>query len=88
MLQRMASVVGELEVRIGEQSVVHQQSWAIAERAQMINEQAMKETKELQLVQQATAAEIKQYVADIGVKIQEQVERTLLQDRTSKEAHE
>ena len=48
----------------------------------------MKETKELQLVQQATVVEIKQYVIDIGVKIQEQAERTLFQERTSKEAKE
>ena len=40
----------------------------------------MKETKELQLVQQATTAEIKQNIADIGVKTQEQAERTLLQE--------
>ena len=48
----------------------------------------MKETKELQLVQQATAAEITQYVADIGVKIQEQAKMTLLQERILKEAQE
>ena len=48
----------------------------------------MKETKVLQLVQQATATEIKQYFADIMVKIQEQADRTLLQVRTLKEAQE
>ena len=79
-------MASELEVRIGEQSVAQEQSWATAKRAQKISEQAMKETKELQLVQQTTATEIKRYVADIGFKIQEQAEKTLLQERTSKEA--
>ena len=67
----MASVANELEVGIGEQSVAQEQSQAIAERAQKISKQALKETKELQVVQQATATEIKQYIMDIGFKIQE-----------------
>ena len=68
--------------------MAQEQSRATAERAQKISEQAMMETKELQLAQQTTTAEIKRYVADIGFKIQEQAERTLLQERTSKEAQE
>ena len=84
----MASVASELEVRIGEQSVAQEQSRETAKRAQKISEQAMKETKELQLTQQTTIAEIKRYVLEIGFKIQEQAERTLLQERTSKEAQE
>ena len=46
-LWQTASVVSELEVRIGEQSVAQEQSRATAKRAQKISEQAMKETKEL-----------------------------------------
>ena len=64
-------MASELEVRIGEQFVAQEQSRATAERAQKISEQAMMETKELQLAQQTTTAEIKRYVADIGFKIQE-----------------
>ena len=84
MLWHTAFVASELEVRIGEQSIAQEQLWATAKRAQKISEQAMKETKELELMQQATAAQIKQYVADIGVKTQEQADRTLLQECTSK----
>ena len=43
-LKRTASVASELEIRLGEQSVVQEQSRLIAERAQSLGEQAIRET--------------------------------------------
>ena len=51
----------------------------------MMSEKAMRETQMLQLTQQATAAELKDEVAKIGMRIQEQSEKTLLQEQTRKE---
>ena len=81
-LHRTASVASDLEVRLGATSVAQEQSHITAERAQMFSEKAMRETQMLQIAQQATAAELKDEVAKIGICIQEQSERTLLQEQT------
>ena len=54
----------------------------------MIRKQAMQETKALQAVHQATAEELKQQVMEIGFKIQEQAQKTLLQEQNVKEVQE
>ena len=48
----------------------------------------MREMQMLQLTQQATAAELKDEVAKIGLHIQEQSEKTLFQEQTRKEQQE
>ena len=54
------------------------------ERAQQIGEQALQETRQLQVTQQSAAAELKRSVMEIGLKIQEQADKTLLQEQTTK----
>ena len=59
-----------------------------AERAQKIGEQALQETRQLQVTQQSAAAELKRSVMEIGLKIQEQADKTLLQEQTAKAEQE
>ena len=87
-LKRTASVASELEMRIGEQFVMQEQSRVTAERAQQIGEQALQETRQLQLTQQSAATELKRSVMEIGLKIQEQADKTLLQEITAKAEQE
>ena len=87
-LKRAASVASELEMRIGEQSAMQEQSRITAERSQQIGEQALQETRQLQLTQQSAAAELKHLVMEIGLKIQEQADKTLLQEQTAKAEQE
>ena len=54
----------------------------------MTSEKAMRELQMLQLTQQTIAAELKEEVAKIGIRIQEQSDRTLLQEQTRKEQQE
>ena len=54
--------------------MTQEQSRVIAERAQQIGEQALQETRQLQLTQQSVAAELKRSVMEIGLKIEEQVD--------------
>ena len=58
-LKRMASVASELEMRLGEQSVIQEQSRITAERAQTLGEQAIRETRQLQIRQQSTAQDLR-----------------------------
>ena len=78
-LKCTASVASELEMRIGEQFGMQEQSRMTAEKAQQIGEQALQETRRLQVTQQLAAAELKRSVMEIGLKIQEQADKTLLQ---------
>ena len=55
------------------------------ERTQQLSKQAIKETRQLHLMQQLAVAELQQSMIAIGIKIQEQAEKTLLQERTAKE---
>ena len=48
-LKRTASVASELELRVGEQSAMQEQSRMTAKRAQQIGEQALQETQQLQV---------------------------------------
>ena len=66
-LCRTASVAIELEARLGTASMAQEQSRVIAERAQVISQQAMQETKALHVVQQVMATKIKEGVAQIGL---------------------
>ena len=79
-LKRIASVASELEMRIGKQSAMQEQSRMTAERAQQIGEQALQGMRKSQLMQQSAAAELKRSVMEIGLKIQEQADKTLLQE--------
>ena len=54
------------------------------ERAQQIGEQALQETRRLQMMQQSAVAELKRSMMEIGLKIQEQADKTLLQEQTAK----
>ena len=83
-MKRTAPVASELEMRIGEQSALQEQSRMTAERAHQIGEQALQETRRLQMTQQSAAAELKRSVMEIGLKIQEQADNTLLQEQTTK----
>ena len=78
-------MASDLEAKLGATSVAQEQSRVIAERAQMLSKKAMSETQMLQLTQQAVAAELKDEVAKIGLRIQEQSDRTLFQEQTRKE---
>ena len=84
-LQRTASVASDLEARLGVASMVQEQSRVTAEQAQRMSQKAIEETQSLQFAQQKTAAELRDEVMKIGFKIQEQAERTLLQEQTLKE---
>ena len=84
-LRRTASVASDLEAKLGATSVAQEQSRATAERAQMTSEKAMRELQMLQLTQQTTAAELKSEVAKIGLRIQEQSNKTLFQEQERKE---
>ena len=55
-----------------------------AERAHQIGEQALQETRRLQVTQQSAAEELKRSVRDIGLRIQEQADETLFQEQTTK----
>ena len=59
-----------------------------AERAQQIGEQALQETRQLQETQQATANELQRSVQDIGIRIQEQVDKTFMQAQAVREEQE
>ena len=87
-LKRTASVASELEMRIGKQSVMQEQLRMTAKRAQQIGEQALQETRQLQVTQQSAATELKRLVVEIGLKIQEQADKTLLQEQTVKAEQE
>ena len=80
MLKRTASVANELELCVGEQSVMQEQSRITAKRAQQIGEQALQEMRQLQVTQQSAATELKRSVMEIGLKIQEQADKTLFQE--------
>ena len=60
----------------------------MAETAQQIGEQALQETRQLQVTQQSAVAELKRSVMEIGLKIQEQADKTLLQEQTAKAEQE
>ena len=75
-------------MRIGEQSAMQEQLKMMAERAQQIGERALQETRQLQLTQQSVAAELKWSVMEIGLKIQEQADKMLLQEQTTKTEQE
>ena len=85
MLCRTALVASDLEAKLGATSVAQEQSRVTIERAQIMSEKAIREMQMLQLTQQATAVELKDEVAKIGMCIQKQSERTLLQEQTRKE---
>ena len=78
-------MASDLEAKLGATSVAQEQSRVTAERAQMTSEKAMRELQMLQLTQQTTAAELKNEVAKIGLRIQEQSDKTLFQEQTRKE---
>ena len=78
-------MASDLEVRLGATFAAQEQFCMIAEQAQIVSEKAMRETQMLQVAQQATAVELKNKVAKIGIRIQEQSKRTLLQEQTRKE---
>ena len=88
MLKRTAFVPSELELRVGEQSVMQEQLRITAKRAQQIGEQALQETRQLQVTQQSAAAELKRSVMEIGLKIQEQADKTLFQEQAVKAEQE
>ena len=71
-------------MRIGEQSTLQEQLRMTAKRVQQIGEQALQETRQLQVTQQSVATELKRSVMEIGLKIQEQAVKTLLQEQTAK----
>ena len=50
-LKHTASVASELELRVGEQSAMQEQLRITAKRAQQICEQALQETRQLQVTQ-------------------------------------
>ena len=77
--------MSDLEAKLGVTSVAQEQSRVMAERAQIMSEKAIRETQMLQLTQEATAVELKDEVAKLGMCIQEQSEKTLLQEQTRKE---
>ena len=54
-LKRTVSVASELEMRLGAQSVMQEQSCLTAESTQRLGEQAIRETHQLQMTQQTTA---------------------------------
>ena len=68
-LKRTASVASELEMRLGEQSVIQEQSRITAERAQTLGEQAIRETRQLQIRHQSTAQELKQSMTAMESKL-------------------
>ena len=78
-------MASDLKPRLGATSATQEQLCTTAEQAQMVGEKAMRETEMLQIAQQATTAELKDEIAKIGIRIQEQSERTLLQEQTRKE---
>ena len=51
----------------------------------MMSEKAMRELQMLQLTQQTTATKLKSEVAKIGLRIQEQSDKTLFQEQERKE---
>ena len=78
-------MASDLEAKLGATSVAQEQSRVTAKRVQILSEKAMRETQMLQLKQQATAAELKDEVAKIGLRIQEQSDKTLFQEQARKE---
>ena len=65
-------VASDLEARLGTTSVAQKQSKVTIERAQTANEKPLRETQMLQVAHQATATKLKDEVAKIGIRIQEQ----------------
>ena len=65
--------------------MVQEQSRITAEQVQRMSQKAIEETQALQYAQQKTAEELKDEVMKIGFKIQEQAQRTLLQEQSVKE---
>ena len=78
-------MASDLKARLGATSVAQEQLHVTAERAQIMSEKAIREVHMLQLTQQTTAVELKNEIAKIGICIQEQSKRTLLQEQTRKE---
>ena len=64
--------------------MMQEQLRMIVKSVQQIGKQALQETRQLQLTQQSVAAELKRSVMEIGLKIQEQADKTLLQEQTAK----
>ena len=87
-LKRTASVASELEMRLGEQSVIQEQSRITAERAQTLGEQAIRETRQLQIRHQSTAQELKQSMTAMESKLQEQTQQVSLREKSLQEAEE
>ena len=81
-------MVSDLEAKLSALSVAQEQSRVTAERAQILSEKALRETQMMQLQQQTTAAELKEEVAKIGLRIQEQSDRTLFQEELRREQQE
>ena len=78
-------MASDLKAKLGATSVAQEQLRIITERVQMVSEKAMRETQMLQIAQQAATVELKDEVTKIRICIQEQSERTLLQEQTRKE---
>ena len=78
-------MASDLKARLGATSTAQEQFRVTTKQAQMFHEKAMREKQMLQVAQQATTVELKDEVAEIKVRIQEQSERRLLQEQTIKE---
>ena len=87
-LQRTALVASELEMRLGEQSVIQEQFRITVECAQTLGEQAIRETRQLQIRHQSTAQELKQFVMAMESKLQEQSQQVSLREQSLQEAEE
>ena len=87
-LKHIASVASELELHVDNQSAMQEQLRITAKRAQQIGEQALQETRQLQVTQQSAATELKRSVMEIGLKIQEQADKTLFQEQAVKAEQE
>ena len=61
--------VSELEMRLGAQFAMQEQSRLSAESAQRLGEQAIQETRQLQMTQQTTTQELTQSVKNIELKL-------------------
>ena len=64
-------MASDLEAKLGATSAMQEHSRVTSEQAKITSEKAMRELQMLQLTQQATAAELKNEVAKIGLRIQE-----------------
>ena len=79
-MKRTPSVASELEMHLGAQSVMQEQSRLTAKSAQRLGEQAIQETRQLQMTQQTTTQELTQSVKDIESKLQEQTQQVSLRE--------